>query len=140
MRRARETHEAREARKERGAAALEFALALPLLMTLVLGLIDFGYLFYLQLVVQNAAREGARAGSLFIDGRSVTEAQRVAQAYLASLNLSTAGVSAQLTGANPTLVDVSIRSPYTPLVGFVPAIAAITTINGRAVMRRTDGP
>ena len=45
---------------ERGAELVEFALVLPLLLLLVLGIVDFGFLFQRFEVVTNAAREGAR--------------------------------------------------------------------------------
>jgi len=49
---------------DRGAAALEFALVLPVLLLVLFGLIDFGRLLNAQLVVSDAAREGARAAAL----------------------------------------------------------------------------
>ena len=45
--------------RHRGAVALEFALILPLLITIVLGCIDFGRYAYTYISVTNAAREGA---------------------------------------------------------------------------------
>jgi Flp pilus assembly protein TadG len=51
-------------RSERGAELIEFALTLPLLLLLVLGIIEFGFLFQEYEVVTNAAREGARIGAL----------------------------------------------------------------------------
>ena len=47
-------------RSERGAELIEFALTLPLLLLLVLGIIEFGFLFQEYEVVTNASREGAR--------------------------------------------------------------------------------
>lgn len=47
-------------RKEEGQGLVEFALVLPILLMLVCGIIDFGWLFYNQLSLQNACREGAR--------------------------------------------------------------------------------
>lgn len=41
----------------------EFALVLPLLLTLVLGIIQFGFLFGTHLGLANATREGARYGA-----------------------------------------------------------------------------
>lgn len=45
---------------ERGAELIEFALVLPLLLAIVAGIIDFGFLFQRHIVLQNAAREAAR--------------------------------------------------------------------------------
>ena len=45
---------------EEGQAIVEFALVLPLLLTILCGIIDFGWLFYNQLNLDNAAREAAR--------------------------------------------------------------------------------
>ena len=50
--------------RERGAAAVEFALILPLLIMLVSGIIQFGVLFNRQQGLHAAAREGARIASL----------------------------------------------------------------------------
>ncbi len=47
---------------ERGAVAAEFALLLPVLLTILFGIIEFGMIMYSREVVTNASREGARAG------------------------------------------------------------------------------
>ncbi|QKE39279.1 TadE/TadG family type IV pilus assembly protein [Ferrovum myxofaciens] len=49
---------------ERGVAAVEFALIFPLMLLLMFGIIEFGTLMYDQIMVTNAAREGARWGSV----------------------------------------------------------------------------
>jgi hypothetical protein len=49
---------------ESGAELIEFALVLPLLLLVVLGILDFGFLFQRYEVVTNAAREGARVAVL----------------------------------------------------------------------------
>ena len=51
-------------RSEAGAEFVEFALAFPLLMLVVMGIIDFGILFQQYEVITNAAREGARIAVL----------------------------------------------------------------------------
>lgn len=47
---------------QRGQALVEFAIALPVLLILLLGITEFGLLLYNQHVITNASREGARYG------------------------------------------------------------------------------
>jgi Flp pilus assembly protein TadG len=47
---------------QRGAAVVEFALILPILLGLLLGGIDLSLALYDKAVITNASREGARAG------------------------------------------------------------------------------
>jgi Flp pilus assembly protein TadG len=47
---------------QRGAVAAEFALLLPVLLTILFGIMEFGMIMYGREVVTNATREGARAG------------------------------------------------------------------------------
>jgi len=51
-------------RCRRGASFVEFALVLPLLLALLFGIIECGFLFKDQMAVQQAAREGARAAAV----------------------------------------------------------------------------
>jgi Flp pilus assembly protein TadG len=46
--------------RQRGAELVEFALALPVLLLLLVGIFDFGYFFALRQKMTNAAREAAR--------------------------------------------------------------------------------
>lgn len=50
--------------RERGAAVVEFALIVPLLLLLVFGIAEFGRAYYLQTTISNAAREGVRVMAL----------------------------------------------------------------------------
>jgi Flp pilus assembly protein TadG len=49
-------------RTQKGAAVVEFAVVLPLLLVVLFGIIEFGFLLYNQAMLTNASREGARAG------------------------------------------------------------------------------
>jgi Flp pilus assembly protein TadG len=60
----------RHLRRDRGAAAVEFALILPVLLLIIFGIIDFGRMLNAQLNTSQAAREGARVAML---GGSQTE-------------------------------------------------------------------
>lgn len=50
--------------RERGAVAVEMAIVLPLLILIIGGMVDLGRLFFVQSMVTNAAREGARMKAL----------------------------------------------------------------------------
>lgn len=46
---------------ERGAAAVEFALLVPILIMIIFGIMEFGRAYNVQVALTNAAREGARS-------------------------------------------------------------------------------
>jgi Flp pilus assembly protein TadG len=46
---------------ERGAVAVEFALLVPLLVMILLGIMEFGRAYNAQVTLTNAAREGVRS-------------------------------------------------------------------------------
>jgi Flp pilus assembly protein TadG len=50
--------------RERGAAAVEMALVLPILVLLLGGIIDFGFAFNAQISLTHAAREGVRVEAI----------------------------------------------------------------------------
>ncbi len=54
-------------RKEQGQAMVEFALVLPILILLICGIIDFGWIFGNQLIANNASREAARFCAISAD-------------------------------------------------------------------------
>jgi Flp pilus assembly protein TadG len=50
---------------QKGAAIVEFALILPLLLILLFGIIEISLLLYNKAMITNASREGARTGIVF---------------------------------------------------------------------------
>ena len=52
---------------------VEFALVLPILLLLMVALIDFGVIMHAQIVVTNAAWEGARAGATIVNPKQGDE-------------------------------------------------------------------
>jgi Flp pilus assembly protein TadG len=89
--------------RARGAAAVEFALVLPVLMLLCLGAIEWGFHFFQREIIVNAAREGARAGSI-----ADTDAAGVAVAR-AREYLSVAGINATTCTVDIPEAVVSVR-------------------------------
>lgn len=69
-------------KQEKGAALVEFALVVTLLMLLVFGIIEFGRILHTQLVVTSAAREGARKAVVTGDENDIETAISNATASL----------------------------------------------------------
>ncbi|MEO5994511.1 MAG: TadE family protein, partial [Arthrobacter sp.] len=62
--------------KERGAVAVEFALLAPVLVLLLLGIMEFGRAYNVQISLSSAAREGVRVMAI---GNSPTAARTAAK-------------------------------------------------------------
>ncbi|ACL42391.1 TadE family protein (plasmid) [Pseudarthrobacter chlorophenolicus A6] len=119
-------------RSERGSVAVEFALILPILIAVLLGIMEFGRAYNAQITVTAAAREGARVMS--IQG-SPALAKTAVQAASPALNpqLSTGQIQVSPTtctaGANVT-VTVTYRLNF--ITGF---LADGVDLKGKGVMR-----
>jgi Flp pilus assembly protein TadG len=87
--------------RDRGAAAVEFALIVPALVVLIFGSIEFGLAVQARTMVGNAAREGVRVASLTANGDSTSEAQ-----VNAAVNNALAGVA-----GGPAVVKVTCATP-----------------------------
>src|SRR5689334_15637197 len=105
-------------RRAQGAAAVEMALVLPLLMLLVLGALDWGYYFFVAQIVTNAAREGARAGTLHeTAAEGVSDANTTAAAYLSLNGLDPGRATLNVTPAGDA-IRVEISYPVGSLTGY----------------------
>lgn len=92
-----------------GQAAVEFAVALPLIVVAMLAIAQVGVSIRNELAVELAAREGARAASVSAEsGAAATAAARRAVALPMEVSVSSDGgtVSVTVTHVDPT--DVAI--------------------------------
>jgi Flp pilus assembly protein TadG len=101
-------------RGERGAAAVEFALVVPLLLLCVFAIISLSRAFQVQGTISAAAREAARTMAL---QNSVSAAQNAAifAASTSSVTLASGQIAvtpSTCTGASPT-TDVTVTITYT---------------------------
>jgi Flp pilus assembly protein TadG len=94
---------------EQGQAIIELALTLPLLLVIVLGIFDFGFMFQRYEVVTNAAREGSRVGVL--PGYAVADAQARAEQYLNAGGLGT-GTPDHTANCSSATVTAGQRCTY----------------------------
>jgi Flp pilus assembly protein TadG len=104
----------RRFKSERGAELIEFALVFPLLLLVILGIVDFGFLFQRMEVVTNAAREGARVGVL--PGYLQADVQTRVQQYIVAGGLPSGDL------ATPTACETTITVSAGPPAVTVPAV------------------
>lgn len=128
------TQRSRTAR-ERGAAAVEFALILPILLILVGGVIDFGRLFYTQIQLSNAARDGVRLAAM---GTAYSSSQIQSRVVTAAspLVVATSGVTVTVcSGAGSSaVVTVVPQTAFTwTMLGMVPGMP-LPALQGKATM------
>lgn len=120
-----------------GIATTEFALVLPFLFFLVMGLVEAGYMSYSWLAVQKAAQTGARfaaTGQGDEEGTRMTEIVRLTEEWLAGLDKGGKEVTVSSwpsstpvgdgidnnAGGPCNMVEVAVvyeYHPFTPLVG-----------------------
>lgn len=134
-------------KKSFGQSAVEFALILPILITLLAGMMELGRLVFIYISVFNAAREAARYGQVTAEIGSIKQYQdcdgirgraldfRFISDYSASdisitfdqgpgtpltpeCDLINAGVWGTITTGSR--INVTINSLYNPVIPFVP--------------------
>jgi Flp pilus assembly protein TadG len=78
MRLVRRSHDAtlgERAPAQRGQSLVEFALVMMPLFIIILGIIQFGFIFNAYVTITNAAREGGRSGTVYVYDPSLSKAQ-----------------------------------------------------------------
>lgn len=112
--------------KQRGLAAIEFALVLPIAMLLVAAIIELGTAFYRQQILTSAVREGARLGSLASDPRpSQGDIASSVTTFLTEAGLDGGESNVIVAGAGGTSGDVlSVSATYPTSTGFFASMLA----------------
>jgi Flp pilus assembly protein TadG len=130
--------------ERRGAAAVEFAVVLPLLMMLLLGGADFGRCFHSAMAITNAARAGAEYGAMHpFDAAAPTGWQAgVQQAAINELSNSPLFDTAKLTVVASSIteadgsrrVQVQVTYPFRTVFTWLYTPSSLT-LQQTAVMR-----
>jgi Flp pilus assembly protein TadG len=123
-------------RNERGATAVEFALIVPLLILLVLGIAEFGRAFQVQGTLSAAAREGVRLMALQNDPAAAKDAVRNAAPSLnpaiTNAQITITPSSCPVVNSGTTTVRLTVKYPMPYLTGF---FGSGITLTGTGVMR-----
>jgi Flp pilus assembly protein TadG len=142
-------------RSQKGAAVVEFAVVLPLLLLIVFGIVEFGFLLYNQAMLTNASREGARTAILNLDPRNSTAnistiVTNYTQQYLVTFSsgsdpgvqtiVKVNGVEADpsvvgLSYTDFVTVEVTYQYSFLILPSFVKTLGLTQTLFASATMR-----
>ncbi len=128
--------------RRRGAAMVEFAIVLPLLMMFLFGIIEFGNLFKIRLSAQEAAREGCRLAVLQSTAKPYSNSagpvmQRIeAIMNAAGVDFNSSMVTIEEDSLGDPAVSISVTVPYemVSMTGFFDPIASDLT--GSCTMRK----
>ena len=104
--------------RERGSALAELAMVIPLMLTLLLVVFDFGQGFLAYISISSGARDGARAAMAYeaqCDDASVEPAVRSAAQNAARPYAVTVTVSVPVAGQ----CQVRVAHDYAPILPFV---------------------
>lgn len=115
----------------RGVAALEFALSFPVFLAIIGGIVELGMFVSFHHIIARAARDGARVGSVTIEGAdptgSLIEAEAVEQAEFVLETMGhpceeTCTVEAEWTthADGYRYVTVTVTFPYQGVTGMLP--------------------
>jgi Flp pilus assembly protein TadG len=94
---------------ERGQALVEFALVLPILATLILGVIQFGIVFHDYLALTDAVRTGARQAAVTHNAGTASSAVLNSASELTSANVD---ISVSPSNAWKPGSDVTVTATY----------------------------
>lgn len=126
-------------RKERGQSAVEFALVVAVAIIMFLGMIQFGIYLYGLSIVENAARHGARAGSV-AQACPACEATAAAQSALAGQPvIRNASVSVLAPGGvvgSIVRIRVTASIPMVVPGGGTFGLSPLTTVSAESTFRQ----
>ncbi|WP_308200949.1 TadE/TadG family type IV pilus assembly protein [Actinoplanes sp. M2I2] len=117
----------RPARGEEGAAAVEAAIVLPLILLLLFGIIDFGRALQQQALLTSAVREGARTGALNGTAAAVqTKVQSIAGMDVTVV--SSICTSGSLISADASVTATQPFTALTPVFALMQYYGSTTTL------------
>jgi Flp pilus assembly protein TadG len=107
----------------KGQALVETALVLPILLLILTGIIDFGFLFNNYLIVSNASREGVRSAVVGSSNSDITTVVNNFASTLDKTRLTITITPDLLTGRTKGVaVTVTVVYKYnliTPIIGTI---------------------
>ncbi len=107
---------------EKGQSMVEFAMILPVLLLILVGIIEFGFMFSGYLTLTNASRESARAISLGATDAIATQRAKDSSMQLDGSQMVVVISPSAATRQQGDMVTVTITYEYDFLTPFMEAI------------------
>lgn len=101
----------RRNKMRKAAAVVEMAVVLPILLTILFGIIEFGWTFMVYQSITNAAREGCRVAVL--EGSTDEEINARIDEYLTLVGMANYSVDITHSTVDDPTETVIVRIPYT---------------------------
>lgn len=109
----------------RGQSLVEFALLLPLLILILVGVLDLGRAFNSYIVITNAARNGAYYGSMNPSDSTGIVQRVLGETQGSGVTLTSDNVTVTSGGTVGTPVQVTVRYDFHMLTSFLPGLQTI---------------
>jgi Flp pilus assembly protein TadG len=123
-------------RQERGQSVAEFALVLPLMMLILLGIVQFGMVFKQYITLTDAVREGARKAAVArhrADRTSYVQNAVVTSGSDLGPTFTTGNVSVSSTWTHGE--DVVVRATFPFSINIIGVVVHSGTMSGSATER-----
>jgi len=121
---------------ERGQALVELALALPILVVLLLGILEFGMLLNAYLTVEHGAREGARLGATGAGDQAIVDRVVASCPGLDPARLEVVISPPASSRSTGDMLEVTVRFAYRSVTGlFEPILGSTFVVERRVCMR-----
>lgn len=133
-------------KSEKGVSLIEFALVLPILLALLIGIVEFGWILNGHITVTGAAREGARVA---VVGGTKAQIDDAVENHIDPLNITGLVIDEEIGDYNSDILDetktkVTVSGGLNSLTGFVGGEDSIiplpriypVTISSTAIMRQ----
>lgn len=122
-------------KNNRGQAIVEFALVIPWLLLLVVGILEFGLILNQYMVVAEASREGARSAALGGDDATVVN---VVKAAVPTPTMDRTKVQVAIspsTRIRGSAVTVTVTYPLKTITQMMSVFFTDPNVSGSATMR-----
>lgn len=128
-------------KNEKAQALVEFTLIFPILILLILGMIEFGWLLNAKITLNSAAREGARVGAVLLttDTQRTEKVLDAAKGTIDQSGMTIIDAESSVTEEDDYVenvhnIVVTLKGEVKPIIGLF--VSGDVTMTSTARMRR----